>query len=242
MQRKYAFTLSYLRGMNRTNRILVLMLSATATWIMSGCSEAPKPTAPAPTPTAADMAKAGEALYTATCMACHGPKAEGIKAMNAPALAGQEEWYVARQLRQFQSGVRGADPAHLPGTQMAAIAKTVRSADIFALAAYAASLPTVAHTPEVNGDVSAGKARFDAVCTACHGQTANGNKTLNAPKLTTLNDWYIVSQLGQYVHGARGTVAQDTFGLQMRPMATSLESPKAINDVASYIASLQTVQ
>jgi len=191
--------------------------------------------------TLAEPTKAGEALYT-TCIACHGPKAEGMKALNAPALAGQEDWYVARQIRHFQNGVRGADPAHVPGTQMAAIAKTIKPTDIAALAAYVTQLPKAAHTAEVIGDAAAGKTRFDAVCTACHGQMADGNKSLNSPRLTTLNDWYMLSQLGQFVHGTRGTLPQDTFGLQMRPMAATLDSPEAINDVVSYIVQLQSAQ
>jgi cytochrome c oxidase subunit 2 len=228
--------------MNTTFRLLALLSGIAATVCLTGCGQAPDTVAESPAPTAAELAHAGEALYKATCAACHGSRAEGMKALNAPALAGQEDWYVARQLRLFKAGVRGTDPAHVPGTQMAAIAKTVKDADIPALAAFVAQLPKATHATEVQGDAGAGKVRFDAVCTACHGQAADGNRSLNSPRLTTLNDWYMAAQLNQFVHGTRGTLPQDTFGLQMRPMAATLDSPEAINDVVSHIAQLQSAQ
>ena len=39
----------------------------------------------------------------ATCMACHGAQGEGNQLLNAPKLAGQPGWYLARQLRQLQA-------------------------------------------------------------------------------------------------------------------------------------------
>ncbi|MDR0780378.1 MAG: c-type cytochrome [Pseudomonadales bacterium] len=66
---------------------------------------------------AGDKAK-GQALYT-TCAACHGQNGEGQEALNAPKLAGQEEWYVVRQLQNFKTGVRGASPQDVFGMQMA---------------------------------------------------------------------------------------------------------------------------
>lgn len=226
--------------MNTHLRSWAILLGIAATLCLSGCSPSPQPATESPVQTSAELMAAGQALYTATCAACHGAKAEGMRALNAPALAGQEDWYVARQIRHFQAGVRGADPAHVPGTQMAAIAKTIKETDIAALSAYVSSLPKAALTAEIQGDAAMGKTRFEAVCTACHGQMADGNKSLNSPRLTTLNDWYMAAQLHQFIHGTRGTLPQDTFGLQMRPMAATLDSPEAIADVVSYIASLQT--
>ena len=50
---------------------------------------------------AADAA-AGQATY-AVCTACHGAQGEGNQALNAPKLAGQPSWYLARQLHNFQA-------------------------------------------------------------------------------------------------------------------------------------------
>ena len=71
---------------------------------------------------AAGDAEKGKALY-ATCGACHGPNAEGMEALNAPKLAGQEPWYVVRQLQNFKNGVRGANPRDTYGMQMAPMAQ-----------------------------------------------------------------------------------------------------------------------
>ena len=47
-------------------------------------------------------AAAGEKLFATTCVACHGAKAEGNSALQAPALAGQQADYLQRQLTQFR--------------------------------------------------------------------------------------------------------------------------------------------
>jgi cytochrome c oxidase subunit II len=66
----------------------------------------------------------GKTLY-ATCGACHGANAEGMEALNAPKLAGQEEWYLIRQLENFKNGVRGNNPRDTYGMQMAPMAQTL---------------------------------------------------------------------------------------------------------------------
>lgn len=66
----------------------------------------------------------GKILY-AMCGACHGQKAEGMSALNAPALSGQEPWYIVRQLQNFRSGIRGGNPKDTYGAQMAPMAQTL---------------------------------------------------------------------------------------------------------------------
>lgn len=63
----------------------------------------------------------GRQLYR-SCATCHGADAEGNEAMNAPALAGQNDWYMVTQLKNFKAGYRGYDPADIYGTQMRAMA------------------------------------------------------------------------------------------------------------------------
>ena len=75
---------------------------------------------------AGDPAK-GKTLF-ATCGACHGANAEGMEALNAPKLAGQEAWYLVRQLENFKNGVRGASPKDTYGMQMAPMAQTLPDA------------------------------------------------------------------------------------------------------------------
>ncbi|HVY80406.1 MAG TPA: c-type cytochrome [Steroidobacteraceae bacterium] len=75
----------------------------------------PKP----PEPTVKGDAKQGRKLY-ATCAPCHGARGEGNPELQAPALAGQTDWYLVAQLQNFQSGLRGYSPQDTPGTQMRA--------------------------------------------------------------------------------------------------------------------------
>lgn len=72
---------------------------------------------PNPPATVEGDAAAGAAGYL-TCIACHGAKGEGNQALNAPALAGQHDWYTVRQMQNYIAGVRGSDPANIFDTQM----------------------------------------------------------------------------------------------------------------------------
>jgi cytochrome c553 len=82
----------------------------------------------------------GKTLY-ATCGACHGQNAEGMEALNAPKMAGQEEWYTIRQLQNFKTGVRGSNPKDTYGMQMAPMAQILPDDQAMAdVAAYIRSL------------------------------------------------------------------------------------------------------
>ncbi len=59
----------------------------------------------------------GQQLYQA-CASCHGANAEGSEAMNAPQLAGQNDWYLVTQLKNFKAGYRGVDPLDQYGAMM----------------------------------------------------------------------------------------------------------------------------
>ena len=78
-----------------------------------------------------------------------------------------------------------------------------------------------------------------ALCSACHGGDARGNEGLNAPGLVTLDDWYLMEQLRLYAEGLRGTHPADTYGAQMRALATSFDTEAERQDLASYIRSLR---
>ena len=91
-----------LRNSLNTIAALVLAFSAAAAW--------------------AGDAEAGKSLYP-VCTACHGPTGMGNQAMNAPKLAGQESWYIVKQMQLFQNDARGTAPGDMQGMQMAAMAK-----------------------------------------------------------------------------------------------------------------------
>ncbi len=186
---------------------------------------------------AADPA-AGRAAY-AVCAACHGQQGEGNVAMNAPALAGLEGWYLKRQLAAFRDGLRGTASGDTYGMQMRPMAMAVSNPEAEAnLLAYIASLPVADSPATVEGDAAAGKAAY-AVCAACHGPNGEGNELLGGPGLAGQSDWYLVRQINNYNKGLRGYDARDTYGTQMRPMAATLSSEQAVRDVVAYINTLK---
>ena len=75
-------------------------------------------------PTIRGDAVAGEAAY-AICVACHGPRGEGNRQLGGPRLAGQSDWYLVRQIRNYRQGLRGYDPQDLFGMQMKPMAATL---------------------------------------------------------------------------------------------------------------------
>ena len=180
----------------------------------------------------------GNPLFAA-CASCHGNEGEGNAKFNAPRLAGQEAWYLSRQLQHWQDGIRGTHPQDVFGMQRRPMAMTLATDQVVEdVAAYIATLKGKVSAPTVKGDAKAGKVAY-AICQACHGAQGEGSKALNAPKLAGQQDWYLVRQLQNFKAGIRGTHAKDMFGMQMRPMAMTLANDAAVNNVAAYIASLK---
>jgi cytochrome c553 len=66
---------------------------------------------------AGDM-RNGENQYNAYCGACHGAQAQGNPALNSPRLAGLDSQYLARQLQNYASGIRGSHADDRYGRQM----------------------------------------------------------------------------------------------------------------------------
>ena len=188
---------------------------------------------------AAGDATKGKAAY-AVCAACHGANGMGNKALNAPKIAGQEPWYLERQLKNFKGGIRGAHHKDPYGMQMRPMALTLANDQAVSdMAAFLSSMPVSKSSEStVKGDATAGKASY-MICQTCHGPKGGGNKALNSPKLSGLQDWYIVRQLKNFKAGIRGTKSGDLFGMQMRPMAMTLANDEAINNVAAYIATFK---
>ena len=182
-------------------------------------------------------ASKGKAQY-AVCASCHGQKAEGNQALNAPALAGLQDWYLVRQLKNFKAGIRGTHPKDVYGAQMRPMSMTLATEQAIAdVSAYisAFSTPTITKT---KGNPTQGKALY-AVCASCHGQKAEGNRALNAPALVGLQDWYLARQLKNFKAGIRGTHPKDVYGAQMRPMSMTLATNQMIDDVSAYITTLK---
>lgn len=106
-----------------------------AAWVQS------LPRVPGDHAVAGGDAARGKALF-ATCMACHGPDGGGNQALNAPPLAGADDWYLLAQLKKFKSGARGADPKDALGAQMRAMVNTLTDEQAMKdVVAHIASLP-----------------------------------------------------------------------------------------------------
>ncbi len=69
----------------------------------------------------------GANQYNAACGACHGAKAQGNSALNAPRLAGLDAVYLRRQYNNFAAGIRGSHPDDRYGKQMQMMAKVLSS-------------------------------------------------------------------------------------------------------------------
>jgi cytochrome c oxidase subunit 2 len=186
---------------------------------------------------AAPNATAGQSLY-AVCSACHGAQGEGNPALNAPALAGQEEWYLQRQIKHFQQGLRGANAEDAFGMQMAPMAATLADdTAVKNVAAYIASFDQTPSSPTVSGDLERGEHLFNT-CKSCHGKQGQGIWALNAPRLSGIDDWYLVRQLGNYKQGIRGKHATDLYGKQMALLTSMLRTDQDVKDVVAYINTL----
>jgi cytochrome c oxidase subunit 2 len=181
------------------------------------------------------LAADGKDLY-ASCVACHGAKAEGNPKLNAPAIAGQDAAYLERQLRNFRSERRGAHKADAPGAQMRAIAATLADdAAVTKVAGYVASLPQTVTAARGAGDLRNGNNLYHGKCGACHGGAAEGNAALKAPRLAGLDAAYIKRQVANFRDGVRGAHAQDVPGRQMALMARTLTTERDLDDVVAFI-------
>ena len=59
------------------------------------------------------------------CESCHGADGQGNQAFGAPALVGQNDWYLVTQLKNFKAGYRGTHPDDSFGSMMVSMARTL---------------------------------------------------------------------------------------------------------------------
>ena len=184
-------------------------------------------------------AAAGKQLYAA-CAACHGAQAEGNPALHAPKLSGQGDWYVQRQLKYFKNGARGTHEKDVFGKMMAPMAATLGDdTAIDNVSAYIKTLPDNPAPATVKGSANDGRRLYVSTCGTCHGPDGRGVRTMNAPWLKGMSDWYLVTQLKNFKQGVRGAHPQDMYGPQMALMAEILGDDQAINDLVAYINALK---
>lgn len=185
----------------------------------------------------ADMAAASP--HWVGCASCHGAAGEGAEARAAPALAGQSPTYLARQMQAFRTGLRGSHPEDHGGRQMhlmaIALADPAAEASVIERIAMLPAPPVASRT--LPGDPRQGEAAY-AACAACHGVQGEGDTRTGAPRLDTLQDWYLVGQMRKYRDGVRGASPDDASGSQMAAIAATT-SEAQWHDIAAWLAGLQ---
>ena len=144
-------------------------------------------------------ARRGATLYS-TCAACHGPDGGGVQDGSIPAIAGQWQRVLVKQVADFRRSERldirmehFADRKHLEGAQ-----------DIADVTAYAASLARA--TPTGIGDgksLSRGGRLWVLRCSGCHGATGKGDAATEVPRLAGQHAGYLERQLLDAADGRR---------------------------------------
>ena len=180
----------------------------------------------------------GKQLFL-VCSACHGPDGGGNAQIQAPSIAGLDEWYMVRQLNTFRAGKRGNHFDDPSGARMRSIAQTINGEDsVRELAAYIAYLPPVKPAPTLTGGDPERGANLFVACVACHGLNGDGNRNLALPAINHQADWYLLTQLKHFKAGIRGGTPGDHAGASMRAMAGTLADEQAMLDVVAYITTL----
>jgi cytochrome c553 len=198
--------------------------------ILGGCDQ------PSPTGSAAE-----EMAYR-SCTACHGATGLGNRGMQAPALVNLDDWYIARQLKNYKAGVRGKHSRDTYGMQMASQASLLSDdRAIDAVIRRINSFPDKSPLATIQADLDSGRDKYDIHCSSCHGPAGVGNVEMNAPSLRGIDDWYLVRQYENFRAGIRGAHEDDLYGQQMRPMAQLL-SEQEMKDVAAWLLSLGIVE
>lgn len=74
-------------------------------------------------------------------------------------------------------------------------------------------------------------------CTTCHGVELQGNRSVDAPRLNGMADWYVRNQLLAFKAGWRGTHEADLTGMEMLPQANVLDDA-GIEEAVAFVASV----
>lgn len=80
-----------------------------------------------------EQLKRGHSLY-AKCIVCHGKMGQGKKSQKSPAIGGQYDWYLQKQIFDMKSGVR-------KNAVMSPYIKKLTEKDIIDLSVYISKLP-----------------------------------------------------------------------------------------------------
>lgn len=156
------------------------------------------------------------------CVNCHGK--DGVSSLDhIPNLAGQDAFYLLRQIDKYGDGRRNDE-------FMSGLVKVLKPEDRFNIAVYYAG-QTV--PPRPAGDVrlaAVGARHYDRACKGCHGPRAHG--TREVARLAGQREGYLISTLKHY-RAATGVRAEP----RMTGVAKKLSDPD-IAALAQYLGTL----
>jgi cbb3-type cytochrome c oxidase subunit III len=178
----------------------------------------------------ADPAK-GEAIFSATCIGCHGPAGNSMIPTN-PKLSGQHEAYIYKQLNNFKTPDR-------PNPMMTAFAATLSDDDMKNIAAYLSAQTVQPGAAKDKDIVELGKKIYRggiadksvAACAGCHSPNGAGIPA-QFPRLAGQHQDYTIAQLTGFRNGTRKNSPQ------MTAIAKRM-SDDEIKAVADYVAGLK---
>ena len=179
---------------------------------------------------AGDAAKGKD--KTATCTACHGADGNSPLAMY-PKIAGQNEKYLIKQLKEFKTGERD-------NAMMAPMVSTLSDEDMADIAAYYAS-QQVQHAAVPEAYIKRGELLYRGgdsdrdipACIACHGAQGNGMPAAGFPAVGGQHPDYTKAQLMAFRSGERNNDANNV----MRDVVAKM-SDAQIEALAYYLVGL----
>lgn len=172
----------------------------------------------------------GAALYRKNCGTCHGAAGYGDAASVIPALAGQRQAYLIKQLADFAELERDAVQMH----NVVARRELSEPQAWVDLAAYISKLPATS-TPQTGyGEfVSLGEASYRQWCASCHEADGRGDDDGFVPSLRNQHYSYLVREIRSLAGGHRFNVDP-----QLVLFLDSLETDE-ITGLADYISRMK---
>jgi cytochrome c oxidase cbb3-type subunit III len=117
----------------------------------------------------------GHRLYLDNCAACHGERALGNTALGAPNLTDADSLH-GTDTNSVMTSIRDGRIGTMPAWGAALGTDGVKEVAAYVLGFSGVKTPEDWRAP--------GKARYEAMCVACHGPDGRGNAALGAPDLT----------------------------------------------------------
>jgi cytochrome c553 len=155
----------------------------------------------APAAAKPDLAR-GKQIASSVCVACHGAEGVGTAPAN-PNLAGQDAYYIQRQLTAFKSGAR-------PSPIMQGMASSLSPEDMLAVGAYYSSQKPVQSAARDKALADRGqkiwragvKATAVPACAGCHGAAGRG-MSAQFPAIAGQNPDLLLGWLKAFASGER---------------------------------------